>query len=214
MIKGVIFDMDGTLLDSMPFWRTCSSDFLRAKGLTPEEGLDEKMATMSIDEGGVYLQQRYFPNKTADEINREVSDHLIDAYAHTIVAKSGAVEALRGLKARGIKVALATASERCHSDPAFERLGVMDCFDGLYTCGQAGRGKSHPDVFLLAAREMGLSPAECAVVEDAPHALRTAKAAGFVTVAVPDESMDWAEAQTYADHTLSSLTDWEEMLAW
>lgn len=213
MIKGVIFDMDGTLLDSMPFWRDCSSRFVLAHGMEPEEGLDERLATASIDEGGRYLQERYFPHMTPQQVNDAVSDFLIDTYAEVIEAKPGAPEALRGLKAKGIKVALATASERCHSDPAFNRLGVMDCFDGIYTCTQAGRGKRHPDVFLLAARELGLAPAEVAVVEDAPHALETAKAAGFFTVAVPDASMDWAEVCKYADLALDSLEDWEKLLS-
>lgn len=214
MIKGVIFDMDGTLLDSMPYWRTCSSTFLRAHGIEPEEGLDEKLATASIDEGGRYLAKRYFPNMTPEAVNQAVSDFLIDTYATEIAPKAGAVEALHGLKAKGIKVALATASERCHSDPAFERLGVMDCFDSICTCTQAGRGKSHPDIFLLAACELGLEPGEIAVVEDAPHALMTAGAAGFVTVAVPDKDMDWEAAKAAADHTLDSLMDWEVMLGW
>lgn len=214
MIKGVIFDMDGTLLDSMPYWRSVSSNFLRSMGIVPEEGLDRKMATFSIAEGGAYLQQHYLPHMTPQAVNDAVSAYIAHVYADEIEAKVGAVEAVRGLRAQGIRIALATASERCHTDPAFRRLGIYDCFDGIFTCTQAGRGKSHPDVFLLTARELGLEPGECAVVEDAPHALQTAKNAGFITVAVPDADMDWEEAQKYADHSLASLLDWKAVLTW
>ncbi len=212
MIRGVIFDMDGTLLDSMHHWRTCSSRFVRSLGLEPEEGLDGRLAGVSVKEGGDYLRRRYFPHMTAEEINAAIVAFLVDTYAHDIEAKPGALDVLQGLKSMGIKVALATASERCHSDPAFTRLGVMDCFDGIYTCSQAGRGKHHPDIFLLAAREMGLSPAEIAVVEDAPHALETAGNAGFHTVAVPDPSADWAEACAHAELALDSLEEWKRIL--
>ena len=214
MIKGVIFDMDGTLLDSMSYWRTCSSRFVRAQGLEPEPGLDEKLATASIAEGGAYLCSRYFPNSTPEQVNDAVSAFLVDVYSRTIEAKPGALDALRGLKTAGIRIALATASERCHSDPAFRRLGVYDCFDGIYTCRDAGRGKSHPDIFLLAARELGLQPRAIAVVEDAVHALQTAKAAGFVTVAVPDPTANWDEACAIAEHALDSLQQWKEILTW
>jgi len=214
MIKGVIFDMDGTLLDSMPHWRTVSSGYIRSKGLEPAPDLDAKLAGASLIEGSTHLRDHYLPHMTAEDILDEVGGHIVDVYAQNVPAKPGAIEALRGLKAQGVKIALATASERRHSDPAFIRLGVFDCFDGLYTCQQAGHGKTDPAVFLLAAREMGLAPHEVAVVEDAPYALKTAREAGFLTVAVPDPTADWAEAQAIAHHSLASLEDWEVMLTW
>ncbi len=134
-----------------------------------------------------------------------------DFYFEQAQLKPGAREFLGELKRRGIPMYIATSSNREHIRAAFERLGVMDYFDGMITCEEAGAGKSDPRIFLMAAERMGLAPGEVYVFEDVIHAIRSANRGGFVSVGVYDAASDADNAAMRAESAIyiHSLENWE-----
>jgi HAD superfamily hydrolase (TIGR01509 family) len=211
MNKGAIFDVDGTLLDSMPIWDDASERFLTGLGVKAEPGLSDIMFRMSLDEGAAYLKSAYGLDLSEQEIKDGILGVIRDFYFYQAQLKPGAGEFLAQMKAREIPMYIATSSNREHIRAAFERLGVYNYFDGLITCEEAGAGKSDPRIFLLAADRMGLEPADIFVFEDVIHAIRTANSAGFVTAGVfdPASSDDNAAIRQESGLYLHSLENWE-----
>ena len=212
MNKGAIFDVDGTLLDSMPIWDDASERFLTGLGVKAEPGLSDIMFRMSLDEGAAYLKSAYGLDLSEQEIKDGILGVIRDFYFYQAQLKPGAGEFLAQMKAREIPMYIATSSNREHIRAAFERLGVYNYFDGLITCEEAGAGKSDPRIFLLAADRMGLEPADIFVFEDVIHAIRTANSAGFVTAGVfdPASSDDNAAIRQESAIYIHSLENWEE----
>lgn len=165
MIRGAIFDLDGTLLDSMPIWEDAAERFLNSLGIEAEPGLRQILYPMSMTEGGEYLKSRYRLELSVDEIVAGVSHVIEDFYAHQVQLKEGVGQFLAGLKQAGIKMVIATSNDRQVFEGALKRLGVFDCFDQIFTCSEIGVGKSKPDIFLVAAEFMGTLPEETWVLK-------------------------------------------------
>ena len=215
MGKGAIFDVDGTLLDSMPIWEDAAARFLAGLGIRAQEGLGDIMFRMSLDEGAVYLKNTYGLDMSVEEVKAGVLGVIRDFYVNQVQPKAGVREFLKELSSRRIPMYIATSSNREHIRAAFERLGLYEYFDGMITCEEAGAGKREPTIFLLAAQRMGLAPQDIFVFEDVIHAVRSAGSAGFVTVGVydkasePDNEAMRAESSIY----LHSLETWEKLRA-
>ena len=215
MGKGAIFDVDGTLLDSMPIWEDAAARFLAGLGIRAQEGLGDIMFRMSLDEGAVYLKNTYGLDMSVEEVKAGVLGVIRDFYVNQVQPKAGVREFLKELSSRRIPMYIATSSNREHIRAAFERLGLYEYFDGMITCEEAGAGKREPTIFLLAAQRMGLAPQDIFVFEDVIHAVRSAGSAGFVTVGVydkasePDNEAMRAESSIY----LHSLENWEKFRA-
>ena len=186
MIKGAIFDIDGVLLDSMIIWTDLGERYLRSIGKEPEEGLTEKLFSMSLEQGAEYLKDTYNIDKDTsgilDEINK-ISEHF---YYHEVEAKLGVEELLKDFRTRGIKMVAATSSPRSHVERALLRTGLHNYIDKIFTNSEVGVSKHEPDIYNLAAEYMGTVPSETLVFEDSLYALKTAKAAGYVTVGIYD----------------------------
>ena len=215
MGKGAIFDVDGTLLDSMPIWEDAAARFLAGLGIRAQEGLGDIMFRMSLDEGAVYLKNTYGLDMSVEEVKAGVLGVIRDFYVNQVQPKAGVREFLKELSSRRMPMYIATSSNREHIRAAFERLGLYEYFDGMITCEEAGDGKREPTIFLLAAQRMGLAPQDIFVFEDVIHAVRSAGSAGFVTVGVydkasePDNEAMRAESSIY----LHSLENWEKFRA-
>ena len=215
MGKGAIFDVDGTLLDSMPIWEDAAARFLAGLGIRAQEGLGDIMFRMSLDEGAVYLKNTYGLDMSVEEVKAGVLGVIRDFYVNQVQPKAGVREFLKELSSRRMPMYIATSSNREHIRAAFERLGLYEYFDGMITCEEAGAGKREPTIFLLAAQRMGLAPQDIFVFEDVIHAVRSAGSAGFVTVGVydkasePDNEAMRAESSIY----LHSLENWEKFRA-
>ena len=186
MIKGYIFDLDGTVLDSMGIWEDLGKRYLMSKDIMPEEGLNEKLFSMSLDDGCEYLGSTYHLSLSADEILHDIVEMIASFYMHDVCLKKDAKEVLKELYARGMKMTAATAGDRKLAEAALKRLGVFDCFAKIFTCAETGSGKEKPDIFLEAAEFMNLSCDECMVVEDSLTAMNTAHTAGFKVCAAYD----------------------------
>lgn len=209
MIKGVIFDVDGVLLNSMPIWENLGELYLRSLGVEAEKDLGEILFTMSLEEGADYLISQYGLNKTPEEIVEGLNREVRDFYAERVPLKEGVREFLYELNEKKIPMVIATSGDRKNTEAALRRLKVLNYFQGIFTCSEIGSGKNQPDIYLAAALQMDADPAETWVFEDAYHAIRTAKSVGFKTAAVYDKANDKDLAQIWnaADIYLPEFAD-------
>ena len=210
-LQGAIFDMDGTLLDSMGAWRTLGSGFIRRQGKEPEEGLDRTLHAMSMEEGATYCVERYGLNVRPEEISRLLYAEMEELYRFQIKPKAGIERLLSVLKMEGVWMYVATATDHPLADLALEVSGLAKYFRGVVTCGDAGHEKNHPEVYEMALRRLRCRKEDTVVFEDSLFALRTAKAAGFRTAAVYDPSEPNQEAmRAEADEYIRSFEDWTQ----
>ncbi|MCQ4636872.1 HAD family phosphatase [Anaerovorax odorimutans] len=186
--KGAIFDMDGTLTDSMYIWDTTGITYLRQQGKEPEPGLRDRLRPLSLVQAAELFQKEYGIGQTVDEILEAFNDIVEEEYRTNVKLKPGAEEVLKLLKEHGIAMTVASSSPREIVVMVLERLGIAAYFSHIVTCGDVGRGKDQPDVYDRAAELMGTQRAETLVFEDALHAVKTAAAAGYYVVGVYDES--------------------------
>lgn len=212
-IEGAIFDLDGTLMDSMFIWDTIGEDYLRSRGVTPRENLRETFKSMSLLQAARYYRREYGLEESEIEIMAGVNAQIAHYYEGVVRAKPGAAELLRALSRRGARLCVATATDRPLVEAALARNGLSGYFERVFTCTEVGAGKDRPDIYHLARECLGTKPEATYVFEDALYALRTAKAAGYPVVGVYDasEAAHQAEIQALSDVYVRSLA---EMEAW
>lgn len=185
-IRGAIFDLDGTLLDSLHVWRDVDKKFFQRRNMILPEDYFHSVKTLDLYEAALYTKARFHLPDTPDDMVKEWLELVREEYAFHVLPKPHAMEYLEFLAKSGIKLALATSSESELFLPALKRCGVDKLFSAFVTTSEALRGKDYPDVYLLAAKKMGLTPDECAVFEDILVGVRSAKMGAFYTVAVSD----------------------------
>lgn len=210
-MRGAIFDVDGTLLDSMQVWWDVVVDFFKLNNaeLSYEDAKEFKEMTMK--ESIPLIKQRFNLAQSYEELSETFKNMGLMQYNTNIPLKRGADKYLKQLHDDGVKIALATSGyeELCKS--AFTRLGVWQYIDACAFSSEVGVNKSNPDVYLLAAERIGIPPEECTVYEDILTGIGGAKKGGFKTCAIFDEtSADETEAlKQLSDHY---ITGWEELL--
>ena len=212
MIQGAIFDMDGVLIDSMPVWEQAGAWYLESQDRTPKPGLTEVLFTKSMQEAAQYMKEVYEIPQSPEEIVDGVIEIIRNQYETKIPAKAGVLEFLKKLKAKRVKITVATSSDRILAEAGLGRLGILDYVENIFTCREAGAGKEHPDVYLRALESMGTEKKATWVFEDVLHGIRTAGREGFSTVGVYDASSEANQEliQKEADIFLKDLTDFEK----
>ena len=187
MIRGAIFDLDGTLLDSMAVWATLGERYLRSIGYEPRERLGEVFKTFSTEQAARYYQEHYGVPLSVPEIVAGVNAMIDRFYRGEVRPKPGVEPFLRRLRSMGVRLCVATANDGALARAALERCGLLDCFSAVFSCADLGfRGKDTPDIFRIALGHLRTEKTETAVFEDALHAAQTAKADGFPVVGVYD----------------------------
>ena len=210
MITGAIFDADGTLLDSMSVWDTIGEDYLRSIGYIPRENLNETFQAMSLLQAARYYQSEYGVKLSTEEIMGGVNGLLERFYRDEALLKPGVEGFLRKLSAHGVRMCVATATERPLVEAALARGGVLGYFDGILTCTDVGSGKDEPLIYRRALVLVGGNRPSVVVFEDALHAARTAKADGFPVAAVYDShEKRQDELKTMADFYLTNFSDFD-----
>lgn len=186
-LDGVIFDLDGTLVDSMWVWEQIDIDFLGKRGFEVPEDYLETITPMGYEVCADYTIKRFGLKETRAEIIQEWFSMAIDAYANDVVLKPGALDFIRFLDDRGIKMSVATASDMELVKPVLLHNGVLQYFDNITTVREAKRGKGFPDIYHLSADKMNISRKKCAVFEDIIEGIQGAKMGGYLAVGVYDE---------------------------
>lgn len=177
--KGAIFDMDGTLLDSMPVWKRLTQGYLKQFGVHITDQDYAVTEGFSQPQVAQYFADRY-PELPGAQSLMDGMDRLISARYEAIAKpKEGVLDFLEGLRRRGVKMAIATLTARRHAEKALRDRDMLDYFEFMLTIEDVGISKREPDIYLQAAARMGLEPVECTVFEDAPYACATARRAGF-----------------------------------
>ena len=187
MIKAVLFDADGTLMDSIASWRKALKTVLERRGFSYSEEDFQVLIPLTTKEGGTYLKGKYGFTETGDEIAAEYLGLVESFYATEVELKKGAREVLEYYDSKGIPMAIVTSSERILIEAACKRHGISQYFQGLYICSELGTSKRNPDIFVNTAKALGAEPAETLVYEDSDYAIETAVNAGFKVIKVIEE---------------------------
>jgi len=207
VIDGVVFDLDGVLLDSEQVWDGVREQLVRERGGSWHDRAQRDMMGMSSLEWSRYMHDELGLRETPEEISAEVVQRLEDLYRERLPELPGAREAVERLAARW-PLALASSSNRKLIDLSLELLGVAELFRATVSSEEVARGKPAPDVYLEAARRLGVEAGQAAAVEDSHNGIRSAKAAGMRVLAIPNRHFPpGADALAEADLVLGSLAE-------
>ena len=209
-LQSAIFDMDGTLLDSMPTWRELGPTFLREADIeaTPEQL--HALRTMTDHEVIPYLREVCGLQKSPEEIMNEIIRRMEDFYSTQVRPKPGLEKFLSILKMEGVWMYVATATHRRLAEKALKTAGIDHYFRGIVTSADAGNHKSESaDIYEMAMRRLQSNKRDTVVFEDALHAIRTAKAAGFRVAGVYEATaeQDQPEIQRLCDYYIRSYEE-------
>lgn len=186
MLKGAIFDFDGTLVDSMFIWDTIGEDYLRSLGKKPHEDLKETFMTLTLEEAAEYYRTHYGVTLSVKEIVDGVNTMVEGIYRTRVALKQGVADFLAQLKDNGTRMCIATVTDRYLVEETLDRLGLLQYFSEIFTCAEVGYGKDKPIIYRKALEHLDTAKNETYVFEDSLFALKTAKVDGFTTVGVYD----------------------------
>lgn len=207
MIQAVVFDLDGVLIRSEEIWDEVREAYVREHGGRYDDEIQRAMMGMSSTEWSRYLHETAGIADEPEAINEEVVRRMLAAYRDHLPLIDGALAAVRRLAAR-YPLGLASSSNRPLIDAVLEVTGLASAFRATVSSEEVARGKPAPDVYLEAARRLGVDPARCAAIEDSHGGIRAAKAAGMRVIAIPNASYPPdAEALGLADVTIGSLAE-------
>lgn len=208
-IKACLFDMDGTLLDSMHIWKDIDIEFLGRYGHDLPPTLQREIEGMSFRETACYIKDRFHLPPSIEEIMNIWNEMAFQKYSEEIFFKEGAFEFVKMLKEKGIRTAICTSNSRELVNAVAEHLGFLPYFDTIITSCEVGAGKPAPDIYLEAAKRVGVAPEHCLVFEDIVTGLTAGKRAGMKLCAVEDVySADQKEAKkAMADYYVENYLD-------
>lgn len=186
-IKGVIFDLDGTLVDSMGVWTNVDIQYLQKRGFEVPADLTKQIQGLTFEDCARYFKKRFGLAESIYEIMDEWNRMAYDEYVYNVKLKPGVEEYLSYLKKNNIKIGLATSNIPELLYATLKNNDILHYFDSISTVSEVSRNKNFPDIFLLAAKKMELQPVECVVFEDILPAILSAKSVGMKTVGVYDK---------------------------
>jgi len=208
-IKGAIFDLDGTIIDSMPMWYSLYGNYLAEAQIEPTEELLDFLRHASIPVAAKRFSETIIP-RTAQEIEAELYGNVADYYKNRATVRANVDKLIKKLHSEGIKMCVATASESGHAKNALSHTGLLEYFCDVLSCKDLGIEKNKPDIYFEALTRLGVEQTEAVVFEDALHAVETAKSGGFYVVAIYEQTVeDHHRVEELAD---KYILDYSELL--
>lgn len=207
--KAVIFDLDGTLVDSMWMWKDIDIEFLTAYGYELPDDLQRKIEGMSFSETAVYFKDRFHLPLALEEIKGIWTEMSLNKYRYEVPLKQGVREFLQHIKDNGLKAGIATSNGREMVDAVIASLDIGPYFQVITTACEVSAGKPEPDIYLKVADTLRVKPEDCLVFEDVPAGILAGKRAGMTVCAVEDEfSREMrAEKRSLADYYINDYFD-------
>jgi HAD superfamily hydrolase (TIGR01509 family) len=207
VIDAIVFDLDGVLIQSEEVWDAVRERYVRERGGRYDDEVQRAMMGMSAPEWSKFLGEDAGVPGTPDQINADVVERMLEAYRRDLPLLPGAVDIVRRMAA-AFPLALASSSNRAIFEEALRLAGIADCFAATVSSEEVARGKPAPDVYLEAARRLGVAADRCAAVEDSHAGIRSAHAAGMRVIAIPNPSYPPDDAAlALADVVLDSLDE-------
>lgn len=207
--KAIIFDMDGTLLDSLSVWADSDREFITGLGHEYDHSHSYAMKTMHFDSACEYLVRTFGLKLSPEETGERILQIVEEKYLHGISLKDGALDFIKSAHARGIKMCVATSNRKSLAVDSLKAQGIFDYMEFVLTSDEVGCGKESTKIFLQSAERMGVPPSETAVFEDSIHAVKSAKEADFYVVGVYDPlcEEEFAQIEKSADRTIKSFSE-------
>lgn len=209
--KAAIFDLDGTLVDSMWVWEKIDIEFLGKRGHAVPENLKESITHLSFTQVAEYFKETFSIDESIDEIMDEWHKMAYTEYSTNVFLKEGAKEYLHNLKESGVKIALATSNSIPLLEATLKSNGIYDLFDSITITDEVKKGKDNPDIYLLAAQKLNVKPIECMVYEDIIAAVGGAKLAGMNVTAVYDKASE-ADCELLKEKADNYIYSYKELL--
>lgn len=208
-IKAVLFDLDGTLIDSMWMWEEIDIEYLKQFGIMLPGDLQSAITGMSFTETAQYFKNRFGLTDTIEETKDKWNRMAWDKYANEVPLKEGTRELLEFIKKSGRKAGIATSNSRELVELVIERLGIRKYFDSIRTSCEVEKGKPSPDIYLLVAKDLLVEPVDCLVFEDVVQGIIAGKKAGMKVCAVYDlaSEADTVTKKELADYYVESFQE-------
>lgn len=216
-MKAVIFDLDGTLIDSMWLWNNLAENYLLSIGIDPPEKFSKTyLRKLTLEEGCLFVKEKFRLKETVDEIQEAMEDLLVDYYKNRLKLKAYVLDVLNKFKKEGTKMAIATATDKHLVEMVLDRYYIRDYFEFIQTVGNTGIKKSQPKFFQKAADRLNVDSKNIWVFEDALHCIVSAKECGLKVVAVKDKSAlpDLDEIKRIADIYVEDFSQLEVDKLW
>jgi 16S rRNA pseudouridine516 synthase len=207
--EAVLFDLDGTLVDSMWIWRKIDEDYFAEFGMELPENYQKEIEGLSFYETALFTRDKYMPDRDVEDLMNDWNKMAYDHYANKVPPKEGIKLFLDYLKGNGIKIGIATSNSSVLCNATLENNGLLEYFDAILTGEECGAGKPSPDVYINTAASLGIDPEKCLVFEDICNGITAGKRAGMTVVAVYDEysHYQWEEKCNIADHFIMSYKE-------
>ena len=213
-IKGAIFDMDGTLIDSMGYWKSAAGDYIKTLGKEPDADLGDRFLTLGLADIYPQMKEDYGLTQSIEEVSAGIYAIMEKNYGNVDI-KPYVKDMLEAFKNKGVKMCIASATNSDLASRVLTRLGIRDYFSAVLCCKDVGRGKRYPDVYNYALNYLGTSKEETLVFEDAVFAIRTLSSHGFVSVGIEDKwciGEEREEVKAKATYYIDSYKNWEKVL--
>ena len=208
MIKGAIFDMDGTLLDSMMIWDSIVEEYIESIGFTPDPDLRVKVNNMSLLQAAEFIKEEFSLTSSVSDMIADVNKIAERHYINDVAIKAGLMNLLDYLEKNNVKMCIATATDQYLVKKILDKCGISKYFSNIFTCTDVGYGKNNPYIYRKALESLNVPKEKTVVFEDAWYAVKTAKKDGFFVAAVYDEYEKYhKEVEETADFVISDYND-------
>ncbi len=209
--KAIIFDLDGTLIDSMWLWDKIDTTYLNKLGINKPSDLKKEITHLSFDKTAEYFKKRFNIEDSIDDILKTWYNMSYYEYTNNIKLKSGAKEFLEYISNKGIKLGIATSNSMVLVEACLKSNRIFHLFDEITLTSEVSRDKRFPDVYLLAAKRLGVSPNNCIVFEDILPAIYGAKSANMTVIAVDDVNTPLEDKPIIREEALMVINDYNDL---